>query len=249
MLTAGQGYWVRLSQAGTLRIPAGSAIAQIAEASSSLRNQQVERSWPQIRLIDSAGNSGVLYLAPLEEGHGDFELPPLPPAGVFDVRFGSGRYVEKLDGGRCEIKISSAQYPLKIKAENLKERVLNVKDGAGGKVLNVTLEDGREISIAAPLSQIFLETLQTPLDYSLSQNFPNPFNPSTTIKFSLPQRARVKITVYNILGEKIAVLVDQELAAGRHKAEFNARPFASGVYFFTMESGNFRDYKKLVIAK
>jgi len=75
---------------------------------------------------------------------------------------------------------------------------------------------------------------EIPSDFILFQNYPNPFNPSTTIKFALPERAKVNLSIYNLLGEKVAELVDGELEAGYHETKWNAGGFASGVYFYTL---------------
>ncbi len=72
-----------------------------------------------------------------------------------------------------------------------------------------------------------------PVKYSLEQNYPNPFNPSTMIRFSLPQANKVSLVVYNLLGQKVATLVDKELTAGTHEVDFNAANLSSGVYFYS----------------
>jgi hypothetical protein len=74
--------------------------------------------------------------------------------------------------------------------------------------------------------------------FGLDQNYPNPFNPSTTIGYRLPVREHVSLAVYNVLGEKIATLVDEEGSAGPHKVIFNGTGFASGVYFYSLRAGN-----------
>ena len=73
---------------------------------------------------------------------------------------------------------------------------------------------------------------------TLSQNYPNPFNPSTTIGFSIPQYAKVQLTVYSILGQKVAVLVDQAMSAGNHAINFNASKLASGTYLYQLRVNN-----------
>ena len=74
----------------------------------------------------------------------------------------------------------------------------------------------------------------TPKKYGLSQNYPNPFNPYTNIKFALPQAEKVKIYIYNSLGEKVLLLVDKEYEAGLYNIELNASGFASGIYFYSI---------------
>ncbi|MBU2483243.1 MAG: T9SS type A sorting domain-containing protein, partial [Proteobacteria bacterium] len=79
------------------------------------------------------------------------------------------------------------------------------------------------------------EIKNTSIDlYILSQNYPNPFNPSTTIKFALPERANVKLSIYNLLGENVAELVNGEMDAGYHETQWHANGFANGVYFYTL---------------
>ena len=85
--------------------------------------------------------------------------------------------------------------------------------------------------------------------YELEQNYPNPFNPITTIKFQLPNKDRVKITVYDVLGSKVADLLNKTLDAGIHKVDFNGTKFSSGVYLVKMEAANFTDTKKIMLIK
>lgn len=86
-------------------------------------------------------------------------------------------------------------------------------------------------------------------DYSLQQNFPNPFNPSTTINFGLNAMSNVKLTVYNMLGQEVAVLVDKELPAGAHSIIFNASYLASGTYLYRLEAGNQVQTRKMLLMK
>ncbi len=74
-----------------------------------------------------------------------------------------------------------------------------------------------------------------PTTYALSQNYPNPFNPETQIAFSLPQAGAVRLSVFDVLGRKVAVLVEEPLAAGRHEATFEAAQLPSGVYLYRLE--------------
>jgi len=93
------------------------------------------------------------------------------------------------------------------------------------------------------------EKKNLPQQYDLIQNFPNPFNPKTEIKFALPEDSHVKITIYSTLGEKVAELIDQDYTAGFHQVDFNATGLASGVYFYVMETANFKDIKRMVFLK
>ena len=92
-----------------------------------------------------------------------------------------------------------------------------------------------------------------PETYMLSQNYPNPFNPVTTIKFGLPEASKVKLEVFDMLGQRIDVLVNGELQSGNHSVEFNGANISSGAYIYRIvaegKSGNFTSTKKFVLLK
>ncbi|MBN2356088.1 T9SS type A sorting domain-containing protein [candidate division KSB1 bacterium] len=85
--------------------------------------------------------------------------------------------------------------------------------------------------------------------YELMQNYPNPFNPTTTIAFTTPKAGRVTIELYNVLGQRIATLVDGVKPAGQHKLEINAKDMTSGVYFYRIQAGSFSATRKMVLMR
>ena len=89
----------------------------------------------------------------------------------------------------------------------------------------------------------------TPADYSLLQNYPNPFNPATIIKYTIPEKTWATLTVYNILGRKVAGLLNGETAPGYHQVEFNGSNLASGIYFYRLAAGSFTQIKKMILIK
>ncbi len=91
--------------------------------------------------------------------------------------------------------------------------------------------------------------LEQPVDYSLSQNFPNPFNPSTEISYSIPKSNNVELKVYNSIGKEVATLVNGMQEAGNHKVQFNSSNLSSGIYFYRLTSGNFTQIKKMILYK
>jgi hypothetical protein len=88
-----------------------------------------------------------------------------------------------------------------------------------------------------------------PNEYSLSQNYPNPFNPSTTISYALPKAEMVTIRVYNILGQVVKTLVNQNQSAGAHTISFKANDLTSGIYFYSIQAGSFNEVKKMMLLK
>jgi hypothetical protein len=88
-----------------------------------------------------------------------------------------------------------------------------------------------------------------PKTYAVEQNFPNPFNPTTTIPFAIPVAGHVSLKVYNAIGQEIASLLDQELDAGTHSAVWDASSIPSGMYFYRFQSASFSQTGKLMLMK
>ena len=123
----------------------------------------------------------------------------------------------------------------------------NEEDGAdrdpsrGEYNLSVMKMDG------APVTGV--ESEEIPLTFELDQNYPNPFNPATTIEYSLPQASEVTLTVYNVLGQQVALLVDQSQTAGKYNVRFNASNLASGMYLYRLSAGDFVQTKAMLFIK
>jgi len=95
---------------------------------------------------------------------------------------------------------------------------------------------------------------QIPSKFSLSQNYPNPFNPVTKIRFDIPanvksQKSNVKLVVYNMLGEEVEILVNEELQPGTYEADFDGSNLPSGIYFYRLQAGDYTETKKMVLLK
>jgi len=104
-----------------------------------------------------------------------------------------------------------------------------------------------------PLSEMITsaEPLKTglPLEFLLRQNFPNPFNPCTTIKYVLPKSSEVRLSVYDMLGRGVSVLVSERRDAGVHEVRFDASGLSSGVYFYRLQAGDFVSSKRLLLLR
>ncbi len=87
------------------------------------------------------------------------------------------------------------------------------------------------------------------LSFKLNQNYPNPFNPTTTISYSIPKSSFVTLKVYDLLGNEVATLVNEDKSAGYYQVKFNASNLASGVYFYRLIAGNRVEVKKLILTK
>jgi hypothetical protein len=100
------------------------------------------------------------------------------------------------------------------------------------------------ITIATAINEQWM-----PLTYLLRQNFPNPFNPSTNISFSLPTRSFVSLKVIDLLGREVATIISEEMSAGSYSRQWNANNLTSGVYFYRLQAGSFAETKKLILLK
>jgi hypothetical protein len=97
--------------------------------------------------------------------------------------------------------------------------------------------------------QINLDGSALVKEYALAQNFPNPFNPNTTIRYQIPQDGIITLKIYDILGSEVATLVNEEKIAGKYEVNFNASLLASGVYIYKIQAGSFINSKKMILIK
>jgi hypothetical protein len=88
-----------------------------------------------------------------------------------------------------------------------------------------------------------------PLWFSLEQNYPNPCNPSTTIRFELPKSSDVRLSVFDMLGREVSVLVNERRGAGVHEVRFDASGLSSGIYFYRLQAGTYVDTRKLLMIR
>lgn len=93
------------------------------------------------------------------------------------------------------------------------------------------------------------EVTGIPKSFALGQNYPNPFNPSTNIKFDLPEKSSYQIAIYNVLGMKVYETGQDNLSPGSYNLHLNMSTFASGIYFYTLQAGNFYEKKKMMLVK
>ncbi len=224
-LKPGYGYWAKLTAAGQIVIP-----EYIAKGEQS--KVWFPQDWGKIVFTDASEKSYILYCVRDDIDLSQYELPPVPPPGMFDIRYETNRIAEKLDGYLKQIDFKGVQFPLKLKTEGIDIRVAD----ENGKILIPNLKSGEEILISdGAMQKIAVSTIEIPKEYKLEQNYPNPFNPGTTIQFALPKHTKLKITLYNLLGERIATIAEGTYEAGYHKVTYNAGSISSGVYFYSLE--------------
>ncbi|NNG26515.1 MAG: T9SS type A sorting domain-containing protein [Ignavibacteriaceae bacterium] len=101
------------------------------------------------------------------------------------------------------------------------------------------------------LSTSYIDRTQTdvPTNFNIKQNYPNPFNPNTTIKYQIPELNFVTLKVYDVLGNEIATLVNEEISIGIYEITFDASNLPSGIYFYRLQAGDFIQTKKMILMK
>ncbi|MBI9070034.1 MAG: discoidin domain-containing protein [Melioribacteraceae bacterium] len=241
-LEIGKEYWVKTSKEGKLLLNKKSHQEEI-----NVIEQKVENSWGRIVVTDNNGLSTTLYVTDNDHLGNEFSLPPVPEKGLFDVRFTNNMLAKELSNIDTDLSITHANYPLTIKVEGID---LLIKDKIDGSYIDAKITSGEEIVINDEFVNMFeIETEIVPSNFNLDQNYPNPFNPTTTIAFSIPIDSKVALNVYNILGEKVAGLMNEQLSAGSHKVNFNATNLSSGIYLYVLESADFTSVKKMTLLK
>ncbi len=133
---------------------------------------------------------------------------------------------------------------------------VRVTDGSADTVEVSTFSNGEftpvyyDLTLERAVQTSNEDELGTPREFSLEQNYPNPFNPSTNINFSLPEASKVSLVVYDMLGRKIATLIDgEQLNAANHSVRFDASALASGMYIYRIEAGSFASTRKMMLIK
>ena len=114
---------------------------------------------------------------------------------------------------------------------------------------NYKLEPRKDDDFGTILTGVFMEPNSVPNKFALEQNYPNPFNPSTTIRYTIPAKSNVTIKIYNVLGQQIESLVNMDQTAGSYVIQYNASRLATGVYFYELRAGDYRNVKKMLLLK
>jgi hypothetical protein len=201
--------------------------------------------WRQGPFADESDILGIVG----DDKHGVFVLGSVTLIGE-PFRFS----VQHISGSGGIAWVSGGVYIDTTSAATWPANPVMVIDGAGGLIASWQQNRSGTIDIFAQhidqdgvLPVLPAALASAAKTYSLSQNFPNPFNPSTTIRFDLPERADVTLIVYNTLGQRVRMLVNAAQDAGLHEVQFDATVVASGMYYYTLQAGSFVQTKKLLV--
>jgi hypothetical protein len=239
------GYWVKVSAPGQIIINdsvPGAANKYAKTISDALNRLTIE---------DATGNMQVLYFSGNNDLAYGYEMPPSPPAGVFDARFGSGKFIENAgtkNSPGVPIVVSSAVYPVTIGWE-MRENSVSATLNVNSKSVRLSMTGTLSIAEQTTLELRIGRNDDVPYSYRLGQNYPNPFNPSTVIHYSLAKDVRVTLKVYDILGREVMTLVDEHQAAGMQSVRMDAGTLAGGVYTYRLVADDYSETKKMIVMK
>ena len=240
-IAPGSGYWVRAYETGDVTF---------TKAATAAKTGEFQRFTNVNTLQITNGND--LKATPLyfgldiadEKERLSYSMPPAPPEGAFDVRFSSDwRYIE--NSGSIAIQDESKELTIAYEIVDGSQWILS------GDTQHL-LEGSGEITVTGNVSELNLSKVgdeSLPNAFSLSQNFPNPFNPITNITVQLPEDQHATISVWTLAGQKVATLYQGDLSAGAHTFTFNGENLASGMYFYRIDAGLYQATKKMLLMK
>ncbi len=247
-LAPGSGYWIRTSEPGVIEMDC-TADKGGSHAIASLEGFRM------LTITDAADSEQRLFFGgwfPQNTHELAYSVPPPAPGAVWQATFMDGRYAAQ--AGQATIDLDGAPFPLTL--------TLRGSPGDPTVTISALASDGRlidemDLVVGQPamitdpeVVQLRIEGEELPTEYELDQNYPNPFNPATTIRFALPESSDVTLDVFDVLGRRVAVLLQADgMNAGWHDVHFDASRLASGVYLYRIRAGTFHKVKQMIILK
>jgi hypothetical protein len=249
VLRPGKGYWVKVNAGGTLSLRG----VESGPAPDAGARPPVPEGFAALTVTDADGAVQRLYVSAAAAGDlSAFVLPPPPPEGAFDVRFDGDRYAAAPAGSGkdARLAIRGARYPVSIAWTSAGEGT-TISAGGGVATMegpgSILLQEAGPVVLgAAPAGRA---SAPPPGTSGLTGNYPNPFNPSTVIGFTLPSAGPVRLGVFNTLGEEVAVLIDGVRDAGTWTVDFDASGLPGGVYFCRLQGAGPVSTMKMVLMK
>ena len=244
-LTPGKGYWIKLYDANTIDF------AVLGGGGPGPKQVSARPDHSAALVASTADLRQELHLGAEFES----ELPPRPPAGIFDLR----AYTE--DGPSWQVPRAFARQSVWVSLQEVDQLSWAVADSLSG-VWSLEIDGWRidlngygSVALEPGVREAILhEQPIEPRRYALEANYPNPFNPQTAIRYSLAGPSRVTLAIYDVLGRRVRTLVDQSQAAGRYQVEWNGlddqgRSVASGTYLYRLDAGSFRQTAKMSLVR
>ncbi len=240
ILESGKGYWLRCFASGTITLANDGRLPRENKALIEFESS----GWI------SAGNMKLYFgVESLEDIYLSCSVPPLPPQSAFDIRFENSL---RCGEDSISVLLQNNVFPLEVNYELSGNQAWKVLTETGEK-FNLTNEG--TFTIVSPINSFQLfKGSSLPDEFRLYPNYPNPFNHKTIIKYDLPKPDNVSISIFNVRGELVSILIDDEKNAGFHQVEWNGMmdsgdPLSSGMYFVHIETSKEFKTGKLILLK
>jgi ligand-binding sensor domain-containing protein len=266
VLYPGNGYWIRASEVGTVSL----SLSSDGESTMQQKNKKpalakAKEKLNKISIQTDKGAEQTLYFGkelPDNINPLSFSLPPQAPGNTFDVRFaGDTRFDEAGDELNISFQAgqaSSVTVDLDLLATHPHQQYV-LQERKSNKVLaehpltaenNVILTNSDITNLTIQSKGLSERQADMPDEFDLSPSYPNPFNPSTTIQYQLPQQETVSLEVFDMAGRKVRTLIaGEQQKVGTHTMRFDASNLSSGVYFVRIQAGTFQDIQKITLIK
>lgn len=252
-LHPGHGYWVEVSQQGTLDL-SGEAPSSPALATAATDNPSAQGA--RLTVTDAEGRSTRLHLArdlPASRQQ-QFARPPKPPSGLYDVRFATGHTAAALSGADAEggalppIELQGLAFPVEVRLDGRLPEDQVLRLGPEGEDVQLTPER-RSVSLHETTKRLPLRVQGAPDEFALEQSRPHPATHRATIEYAVPSRVEVSIEVFDALGRRVAELARGTKRAGVHQVQVDAAQMPSGTYFVRMRADGVEKTQRLTVVR
>lgn len=250
ILNPGLGYWLKVDYVGYLNLtcPADGKLGEVVDNGSmdlvTLSNE--------LKIRGNGNREGTLYIASQDFGINtqEYALPPVPASGMFDVRFNSGTFVE--DKEETFVKVRGIEYPFVLTMDR-PDASYQVIDPRSQKVIG-TLEQGSFSTVQIEdenLSNVLLKRVGTAVSgFAVEQNYPNPAVNTTSVKFSVPTKEFVTVTLFNTLGQEVKTIFSNFVEAGSTQSvSFDVSDLQNGSYIYKITAGDYTATRTLTVVK
>ena len=233
----GYGYWVRSSGDGEITL----------SSSAPLTKSRLFQTPKHLNTL-TLNNTSLYFGNNIEVKNPlSYSLPPKPPLGAKDIRFSGDTKLCTSD--ECLIEVMNDGSPLTIECEIKDGEVWELVDESG-EVFECSSVNVLDVGDESETFVLRKSTSpQTPTEFVLHPAYPNPFNPVTTIRFSVPELSEVNVSIYDMRGRLVETLVDKKLSPGNHSVQWNAMDQSSSMYFIRLARNGKSEILKVVLIK
>lgn len=253
------GHWIFASDSGRIDLSIYTVVSEPEQDEERMNSSKsiAESVTAGPKLIFSTEDKSAeivlsdIYLTETERHQ--FMMPPLAPEPVLDVR--TLEHTRVINNEPTRLELRSIQYPVHVEVEGLEDNFeyayrLTVENEGTQRAID--LVPGQTNTLTEEYDYMRLEKIHVDeliTEHRLMPNYPNPFNPATTIHYQLREQSEVRIEVYDIIGRRVQVLANETQYSGEYRVSFDARSLASGVYIIRFMAGNHMDVRKMTLIK